>query len=90
MDITMMTIIYILVMVLLSVLIVLGIKAILAVDSLNETIKDVNKKLHTFDGTFEFFDGLSNTLSFVNKKVISRIDSALSFVKKIGKGDKDE
>ena len=90
MDITMMTIIYILVMVLLSVLIVLGIKAILAVDSLNETIKDVNKKLHTFDGTFEFFDGLSNTLSFVNKKVISRIDSALSFVKKFGKGDKDE
>lgn len=90
MDITMMTIIYILVMVLLSVLIVLGIKAILAVDSLNETLKDVNKKLHTFDGTFEFFDGLSNTLSFVNKKVISRIDSALSFVKKIGKGDKDE
>lgn len=90
MDITMMTIIYILVMVLLSVLIVLGIKAILAVDSLNETLKDVNKKLHTFDGTFEFFDGLSNTLSFVNKKVISRIDSALNFVKKFGKGDKDE
>lgn len=90
MDITMMTIIYILVMVLLSVLIVLGIKAILAVDSLNETLKDVNKKLHTFDGTFEFFDGLSNTLSVVNKKVISRIDSALSFVKKFGKGDKDE
>ena len=53
----MMVIIYILVMVLLSVLIVLGIKAILAIDSLNETIKDINKKLHTFDGTFEFFDG---------------------------------
>lgn len=86
----MMVIIYILVMILLSVLIVLGIKAILAIDSLNETIKDVNKKLHTFDGTFEFFDGVSNTLSFVNGKVISKIDAALGAVKKLRKGDKDE
>lgn len=86
----MMVVIYILVMVLLSVLIVLGIKGILAVDSFNETLKDVNKKLHTFDGTFEFFDGVSNTLSFVNKKVISRIDAALGAVKKFGKGDRDE
>lgn len=83
-------IIYILVIVLLSVLVVLGIKGIFAVDNLNETLKDINKKLHTFDGIFEFFDGLSNTLSFVNKKVISRIDAALSAVKKFGKGDKDE
>ena len=86
----MMVIIYILVMVLLSILIVLGIKGILAVDSLNETLKDINKKLHTFDGTFEFLDGVSNTLSFVNGKVISRIDAALSAVKKFRKDDKDE
>lgn len=86
----MLTIIYILVMILLSVLIVLGIKGILAVDSMNETLKDVNKKLHTFDGIFDFFDGVSNTLSFVNKKVIARIDAALNVVKKFGKGDEDE
>ena len=90
MNTVMMSIIYILVIVLLSILIVLGIKGILAVDSLNETLKDINKKLHSFDGTFEFFDSLSNTLSFVNKKVISRIDAVLGVVKKIGRRNKDE
>ena len=86
-SIVMMSIIYVLIILLLSVLIVLGIKGIFAVDSLNEILNDINKKLHSFDGTFEFFDGLSNTLSFVNKKVISKIDAALSVVKKFGKGD---
>jgi len=86
-NIVMMSVIYVLIIILLSVLIVLGIKGIFAVDSLNETLKDINKKIHSFDGTFEFFDGLSNTLSFVNKKVISKIDAALNVVKKFGKGD---
>lgn len=89
-NITMMAIIYILLIILISVLIVLGIKAILVVDNLNETLKDVNKKIHSLDGMFEFFDGVSNTFSFINKKVISKLDTALSLVKKMGKGDNDE
>ena len=85
----MMSVIYILVIVLLIVLIILGIKAIYAVDSLNETLDEVNKKIHSFDGMFDFLEGLSDTLSHVNNSFISKVDNILGyFSKSKRKGDK--
>ena len=82
-----MTMIYTLVIVLLIVLIVLGIKAIFAVDTLNENLKDVNKKLHSFDGLFEFAEGLGNGLLTVNKKFISKIDNVVKLFTNFRKDD---
>lgn len=87
-NVLMMSIIYILVIVLLIVLIILGIKAIFAVDTLNDSIKDVNKKIHSFDGLFEFLEGVSYSLSAVNKKFISKIDYVLGLIPGKRKGDK--
>jgi len=61
-NVAIMTIIYTLVIVLLIVLIVLGIKSIFAINTLNDSLKDINKKLHSFDGLFDFVEKLGNTL----------------------------
>ena len=89
-DIVMMSIIYILVIVLLIVLIIIGIKAIFAIDSVNENLKEVNKKLHSLDGIFEFFDGVSHAFSKLNLKMVSKIDSVIKFISKFRKDDEDE
>lgn len=86
-NIAIMTIIYTLVIVLLIVLIVLGIKAIFAVDTLNDSLKDINKKLHSFDGVFDFVEGLGNTLVAVNKRFISKIDYIVRLFTGSRKGD---
>lgn len=88
-NVLMLSIIYILIIALLIVLIILGIKAIFAVDTLNDNLKEVNKKLHSFDGMFDFFEGVSYSLSVVNKKFISKIDYVLGLLPgKKRKGDK--
>ena len=87
-NVVMMSIIYILAIALLIILIILGIKAIFAVDTLNDNLKEVNKKIHSFDGLFDFIDGLSYSLSVVNKKIISRMDYILGLIPKFRKGDK--
>lgn len=87
-DIVMMSIIYILAIALLIVLIILGIKAIFVVDTLNDNLKEVNKKLHSFDGLFEFIDGFSSSMSIFNKKIISKVDFILGLFPKFRKGDK--
>lgn len=89
-NVVMMSIIYILIIVLLIIMIILGIKGIFAVDTLNDNLKEVNRKMHAFDGMFDFFDGVSHSLRIVNKKFISKIDYALSFISNIRKDDRNE
>lgn len=86
-NIAIMTIIYTLVIVLLIVLIVLGIKAIFAVDTLNDSLKDINKKLHSFDGLFDFIERLGDGLSIVNRKFISKIEHFVSLFTNFRKDD---
>jgi len=89
-NVVMMSIIYILVIVLLIILIILGIKGIFAVDSINDNLKEINRKIHAFDGIFDFFEGISYSLSVVNDKFISKIDNVVRIFSKFRKGDKDE
>jgi len=89
-NVAIMTIIYTLVIVLLIVLIVLGIKSIFAINTLNDSLKDINKKLHSFDGLFDFVEKLGNTLLIVNKKFISKIDYVVRLFTGSRKDDKNE
>lgn len=89
-NIALLSIVYILLMVLLIVLIILGIKAIFVVDSLNESLEEVNKKLHAFDGIFDFLEGVSNGLSMINKKMVYKIDSIFRKISNFRKDDRNE
>ena len=89
-NIVLLSIVYILLIVLLIVLIILGIKAIFVVDNLNESLEEVNKKLHAFDGIFDFLEGVSSGLAMINKKMVYKIGSILKKISNFRKGDKNE
>ncbi len=89
-DVVMMSIIYILVIVLLIVLIIIGIKAIFTIDNVNENLREINRKLHSLDGIFNFFDGVSTTLEKLNLKMVSKIDSAFKLMSRFRRGDDED
>ncbi len=88
-EVILMTMVYSLVIVLLIVLIIVGIKTIFVIDNINNNLKEINERIHSFDGFFEFVDGISNSLASINKKMLAKVSSVMNF-KNRKKDGKDE
>ena len=81
----MMSIIYILVIILLVVLIIIGIRFISVIDNLNDSLNDVNHKLHTLDWIFDTIDHISCSISSLNRKITTKAQSIMRFLPSFGK-----
>lgn len=81
-NINLMTFIYILIIILLIVLIVLSIKAIFLVKDVNDTLDDLNYKLHSLDGIFNIIAGVSNAFDSVNDKITTAVGTGIRTIKR--------
>ena len=78
-------IIYILLIALIILLIIISAKAIKALNKFQVVVDDVDKKVKTLDGLFNFIDAATDRVSFLSDRFISVIVSA---VEKVFKGSK--
>ena len=82
-------IIYSLLIVFLIVVIILGIKVIIIVDSINNIIQDIQNKVASLDGIFRFASSAANKLNSLGSKIV---DTVVGSITKIigGKGKDDD
>lgn len=90
-------IIYILLIALIILLIIISVKAIKALDKLQLVVDDVDKKVKTLDGLFEFIDTATDKVSFLSDRIINLLVGAVEKVfksskktKRIDKEEEDE
>lgn len=89
-------IIYILLIALIILLMIVSVKAIKALDKMQVVVDNVDRKVKTLDGVFEFIDTATDKVSLLSDKIIDGIAGAIEKVfksnsktKKIEEG-KDE
>ena len=78
-------------------LIIISVKAIKALDKLRLVVDDVDKKVKTLDGLFEFIDTATDKVSFLSDRIINLLVGAVEKVfksskktKRIDKEEEDE
>lgn len=87
-------IIYFLLIVLLTVLIIIGIKAILLMNRVNTVVDDVEKKVQSLNGLFNVLSNVSSRINAVYDRItdtaLGLVDRFFSRKKKKGEEDIDE
>ena len=87
-------IIYILLIALIILLIIISVKTIKALDKVHLVVDNVDKKVKTLDGVFEFIDTATDKVSFLSDRVINLLVNAVDRVfkssKKTKRIDKEE
>ena len=87
-------IIYFLLIVLLTVLIIIGIKAILLMNRVNTVVDDVEKKVQSLNGLFNVLSNVSSRINVVYDRItdtaLGLVDRFFSRKKKKGEEDIDE
>ena len=81
-------IIYILLIALIILLIIISVKAIKALDKVQLVVDDVDKKVKTLDGVFEFIDNATDRVSFLSDRIIGILVSAVDKLFKSNKKTK--
>lgn len=69
---------YVLGIILLVVLIVLGMKLIYTLDSVNRVISDVEIKVHSLDNAFHIVDTITDKLALLSDSVVDTISGVVS------------
>jgi len=83
---TLQVILYVLGAILLTVLIILGIKLIGTLNKINEVVDDINRKVKTLDGFFSLIDYTTDKITSVSDKVVGLASSIINKIK----GNKEE
>lgn len=83
---TLQVILYVLGAILLTVLIILGIKLIGTLNKINEVVDDINRKVKTLDGFFSLIDYTTDKITSVGDKVVGLASSIINKIK----GNKEE
>ena len=77
-------IIYILLIVLIILLIIISVKGIKALDKVQVVVDNVDRKVKTLDGVFEFIDTATDKVSLLSDRIIDGISRAIEKVFKSG------
>lgn len=84
-------IVYFLLIILLIIGIILGIKLIITIDSVNLLISDITKKVKSLDNIFNIFDMFSNKVGFLTDTITNFIKGIINKVVSLKKRkDEDE
>jgi uncharacterized protein YoxC len=84
-------VLYILGIILLIILIILGIKLLRMLNHVDEIIQDVDGKVKSLNGIFQFIDTATDKLSFVTDRMVENISNFfLKLFKKKGKIKEEE
>ena len=83
-------IIYILLIVLIILLIIISVKGIKALDKVQVVVDNVDRKVKTLDGVFEFIDTATDKVSLLSDRIIDGISRAIEKVFKSNKTKKIE
>lgn len=84
-------VLYILGIILLTILIIIGIRLLRTMNKVDEIINDVDGKMKSLNGVFQIIDVATDKLSFVTDKVVESVSSfLLKIFKKKEKSTKNE
>lgn len=83
-------IVYFLLIILLIIGIILGIKLIITIDSVNYLISDVTKKVKSLDNIFNIFDMFSNKVGFLTDSIANFIKGIVNKVVSLKKRKEEE
>lgn len=83
-------IIYFLLICLLIIGIILGIKLIITIDTINEVVDDIRRKIDTLNDVFAMLDYAKNKVSSIGNKLTSGVMSFINKLLGLSKGKEDD